>query len=306
MSKPPHQAQSQDVTGLTPAQWRDRLERAAQDEGALAQVLRQLDQEMNQERAWLHDNPSPGRALRAVLRVLGGSEQWNIQQLAGQLKAELQQERALERRYRLWLPDEDRVARLLPYLSQFEGQVRPDDGGLQVVGFRKYKGLHLAPHAEAFVFYLSERFSRREPANFHLSYDASTGCLGIERAFKRELPSIPGVRAIGRAVLCEMARGIVPELDALRAIRIDNATNAATREALVLRLEEGGSVRFRVRRSADADATPLGHLMRKLAADLGLTTGRFRLQLRAYGVLRISLEVLGIRSSPTPPRTAPC
>ena len=78
---------------------------------------------------------------------------------------------------------------------------------------------------------------------------------------------------------------------AIRTIVADNAANVETRQALITSHRDGDTVRFELKPDADPTDTPLGHLMKKLALELGLEPGPFRSEILAYGVLKIELSI---------------
>ncbi len=285
-----------DVSGLTPQQWERRLEEAADDPEALAAVLGELEREMHQEKTWLHDNPEPGNLLDAVLSFFG-QEDGDVELLGQRIKSELRLERHLEERYRSWLPGEDYLDVLFPYLKAFGDEVAPDPGGLQFPGFGKYKGVRRgSASSEIWVFYIADRFPGRDPANFHVTFRRETGELLIKRVYKKELPRIDGISTVGRAVLAEMIRELVPSLVDIRELEVDNAANQATRDALLRFTPSGDGVEFALRDDADPARTPLGHLMLKLVSELGMRpvaseTGPFRVFLGRFGTLRIEMSV---------------
>lgn len=277
-------------TGLSPEDWETQLEAAADDAGRLAASLGRLKTEMEQERSWLHENPTPGGVFKALFRFFNSGAA-DLEQLGATLRAELYAERRLRRRYRSWLPDEAPVDRLLPYLKGFGGEIQRAPDGLQFPGFIKFKGLEHNDAHQAFAFFLDARFPGRDPANFHLSFEPLRGELVIERVYKKELPRPARGPSAARAVLAELARDITPDLRAVRLLVVDNAANLETRRALLRVERESGRARYRLRPDAAVARTPLGHLMRAFAGELGLRPGAFRLRVNAFGVLKIELPV---------------
>lgn len=206
-------------------------------------------------------------------------------------------ERYLKRRYRSWLPGEDYLNILFPYVKDFGEKVEPDEGGLQFPGYGKYKIVRRGrSSSEIWVFYISEKFPGRDPANFHVSFLHETGELIVKRVYKKELPRIEGVSTVGRAVLGEMIRELAP-LTEIREVEIDNAANEATRDALLSTKPSSDNVEFVLREDGDPAKTPLGHLMLDLTAELGMKPvpnpngERFRLFLGRFGTLRIEMSV---------------
>jgi len=281
-----------DLSGLTPEEWESRLEEAADQPDRLAGILKELDHEMRQEKTWLHENPEPGDLFSTILEFLGRPEDDDLERLGSEIRSELQKERWLKKRYRSWLPGEVHLDRLFRYLKDFGGEVRRDDGGLQFPGFLKYKGIRRKSKDEVFVFYLSERFPGRNPANFHVAFDASNGDLLFKRAYKKELRVLDGMTTVGRAVLSELIREVVPSLSDIRAFVADNAANIRTRQALIASRKKGNSVVYEPRPDCDVASTPLGNLMSKLALEMGLTPGGFHLEVRPFGMLHIELDIL--------------
>jgi len=254
------------------------------------------DVSMRQERTWLHDNPEPGKLFAAVFAFFG-KEDADVEALGKELKDELQVERYLEEQYRSWLPGEDFLDVLFPYLKDFGEQVALDVGGLQFPGFDKYKGVRRSgSSSEIWVFFISRRFPGRDPANFHVSFLRDTGELIVKRVYKKELPRIDGISTVGRAVLAEMIHELVPSLADIREFEVDNAANQATRDGLMTSRPSGDGVEFVLRDDADAAKTPLGHLMLKLVGELGMKPGPFRLFLGPFGTLRIEMSVSATRA----------
>jgi hypothetical protein len=279
-----------DVAGLTPEVWQKRLEAAAHDAGALARVLAELEREMQKERTFLHDHPEPGRLFTTILDFLGRPDDDDIAALGEKIRDELRLERRLKERYRSWFPGEDVLDLLFPYLKEFGEPVVPDTGGLQFPGFVKYKGTRRGRTSDMWVFYISERFPGREPANFHVTFVAGSGELILKRIYKKELPRIEGISTASRAVLAEMIRELTA-LTAIRQVIVDNAANRATREALMSSQPADEGVAFVVRDGADPAKTPLGHLMRELVRELGLVPGTFRVFAQPFGILRLEMDV---------------
>ena len=221
------------VSGLTPDQWEEQLEQVAEDPAALADSLGQLEHEMHQENVWMHKNPTCGNLFKTLFRFFG-QHNTSLEQLGKRIQEELHAERRLKERYRSWMPGEDYLDRLFPYLKGFGAPVQPDDGGLQFPGFTKYKGIKRGAKIEVFSFYISNRFPGRDPANFHLSFDSKEGELVIERVYKMELPRIEGIPTVGRAVTAELIADITTQPAVIRRLVIDNAANLKTREALII------------------------------------------------------------------------
>jgi hypothetical protein len=281
-----------DLSGRTPEEWESRLEEAADQPDRLGEIVEELDHEMRQERTWLHENPEPGDLFSTILEFLGRPEDDDLERLGSQIKSELQKERWLKKRYRSWLPGEVYQDRLFRYLKDFGGEVRRDDSGLQFPGFLKFKGFRRESRHGVFAFYLSERFPGRDPANFHVAFDPSNGDLLFKRAYKMELPVLDGMTTVGRAVLSELIRDVVPSLSDIRAFVVDNAANISTRQALIASRKQDDSVVYEPRPDGDVASTLLGNLMLKLALEMGLLPGDFRLEVRPFGMLRIELDIL--------------
>jgi len=277
------------VAGLTPDQWQEHLDAISEDPDALATQLAALEQEMRQENTWVHDNPTPGPIFKAIFRFLKRRDD-DLEQLGAKIHSELHAERRLKERYRGWLPGEQAADRLFPFLKDFGGEVQPEAGGLQFEGFAKYKGLKRGSKVEVFAFYLNERFPGRDPANFHLSFTPADGELVIARVYKMELPRAAGESA-ARAVLAELIGDIAPDPGAIHKLVVDNAANLETRQALLALDRSDGSVRYSIKAGADPARTPLGHLMLRLAAELGLAAGELSARVDRFGVLKITLPV---------------
>jgi hypothetical protein len=280
-----------EVSGLTPATWEDRLGKAASDPRRLAELLSELEGEISREHTFLHGDPEPDNLLSLVLDFFGLPDDNDYEGLGKRIETELTAERWLKKRYRSWLPGEEVLDRIFPYVKNFGADVREDRSGLQFPGFKKHKGIRRGKTSEAYVLYLSERFPGREPANFHLLYDPAEEELVIKRVYRKELPRIEGSASAARAVLAEMAADIVPSLPALRSLLVDNAANVETRQALISSLREDDEVIFALKPTADPAATPLGNLMVKLARELGLVPGQFSCQVCAFGLLKIELAL---------------
>jgi len=282
-----------DVAGLEPEEWERRLEAAAADPEALASVLSGLDHEIRQEKTWLHDNPSPGPLLRIILGFLGDDEDEDLERLGEQITAELQHERALWERYRPWRPGEDHLERLYPFIKDFHGEIALEEDGLQFPGFTRHGGVAGGPDPEAMALFLSDRFPGRIPASFHVAFHRRDGEIVIKRVFKRELPRVEGITTVGRAVTAELIRRVAPGLERIRELVVDNAANQQTRRLLLRHQPGSGRASFTPAPGADVAATPLGHFMVELARELGLVPGELRMEIRAYGLLRLELDVRG-------------
>jgi hypothetical protein len=278
------------VAGLTPQEWEEHLELVADDPEKLQAALEALDREMHQESSWVHENPTPGPLFKAVFRFFGKKDD-DIQGLGQQIKVELHAERRLQDRYRGWLPGEEWCDRLFPYLKDFGGEVHHESGGLQFEGFTKYKGVERKQKTEVFAFYLNERFPGRAPANFHLSFNAEDGELVIERVYKMELPRPSDGPSVVRLVMAELEADVVPKLNDLKKLVVDNAANVETRQALIEARPDAEGVNYEPVEGADVDATPLGHLMRKFISELGLDSGDFVIRVNRFGVLKIILPI---------------
>jgi len=280
------------VSGRTPAEWEGLLEEAADRPERLAELLDSLEIEIRQETSFLHEKAEPGNLFTIILDFFGLPEDSDYERLARKIKSELEAERSLKRRYRSWLPGEDVLERLFPFIKNFNGEVREHSGGLQFEGFLKFKGIGRCARSEVYTLYLSERFPGRDPANFHLLFDEAKGELVIKRVYRKELPRIDRPTTAARAVLTEMIRDIVPASSDIRTIVVDHAANVETRQALIVSRRDGAEVSFELDPGGDPAATPLGNLMTKLAVELGLEPGAFRLEILAYGVLKIELAIV--------------
>ncbi len=277
------------VAGLTPDQWEERLDSVSDEPEKLAAALEQLEQEMRQEDTWVHDNPTPGPIFKAIFRFFSREDD-RLEALGEKIHSELHAERRLKDRYRGWLPGEVPTDRLFSYLKDFGGEVHPDEEGVQFEGFLKYKGLHRGTTVDAFTFFLNDRFPGRDPANFHLSYLPAFGELVIKRVYKMELPRRKG-KSAARAVLAEMVDEIVLDRSTIRSLVVDNAANIETRQAFLRVTRTEDDVKYEIRARVDPAKTPLGHLMLKMAARLGLKPGDFTSKVNQFGVLKISLPV---------------
>lgn len=283
---------AENVSGRTPAEWERLLEEAADRPDRLAALLESLESEIKQETSFLHEKAEPDNLFAIILDFFGAPEDNDYERLAQKIKSELEAERRLKRRYRSWLPGEDVLERLFPFVKNFNGEVREDSGGLQFEGFLKFKGVSRGARSEVYTLYLSERFPGRDPANFHILFDGAKGDLVIKRVYRKELPRIDRPATAARAVLAEMIHDIVPALSDLRTIVVDHAANVETRQALIVSRPDGDAVSFELDPGGDPAATPLGNLMKKLAGELGLEPGAFRMEILAYGVLKIELSIL--------------
>jgi hypothetical protein len=274
------------IAGLTPSDWESRLEKAAGSPDTLAPVLDALRREMSQETTWLHDHPSPDGMLSAVLGFFGRQDDDDVAALAAQLEWELQRERSLLRRYRGWRPNETWYDRLAPYLKSIEAHVAPTDLGLQFPGYLKVAG---TSDDDAATFFLSEMFPGRDPANFHVTADAGT--VVLKRIYKMDLPRLDGGRSTARAVLAEMIMALVGDTASILRIVVDNAANRETRQALLTCVGEGNEAAFVPVPNADPARTILGHLMLRLAAELGRAPGALSFRVLPFGMLRLELPV---------------
>ncbi len=283
---------AENVSGRTPAEWEKLLEEAADHPERLGALLKELESEISQETTFLHENPEPDNLFAIILDFFGVPDDDDYERLAQTIKAELQAERRLKRRYRTWLPGEEVLDRLFPFIKNFSGEVREERSGLQFEGFLKFKGIRRDTTSEVYALYLSERFPGRDPANFHILFDGAEGDLVIKRVYRMELPRLEGTVTAARAVLAELIRDIVPALSDIRTIVVDNAANRETRRAMISSRNEEGSASFELTPGADPAATPLGRLMGQLALELGLAPGAFRAEILAYGVLKIELSIV--------------
>ncbi len=280
----------QSVAGLTPQQWEHRLERAASDPEALKQVLDDLDKEMRQEKTWLHENPSPGKLLSAVFRFMGRDDT-DFVNLGKRIDKELDWEKSLKRRYRGWLPGEEALDRIFPYMKDFSGEVTECKDGIQFEGFAKFKGIYKGSKREVFTFYVNDRFPGRDPANFHLLFDPCDRSLVIKRVYRMELPPMPEGPSTARAILAEMTRDICPSLDEIAHLVVDNAANLETRKALIHAEQADDGVTYQLNQGASVSQTPLGHLMLKLADELGMSHSGFSTSVSSFGILEMDLGV---------------
>ena len=278
------------VAGLTPQEWEDHLESVADNPEKLQAALEALNHEMHQETSWVHENPTPGPLFKAVFRFFGKND-GDLEDLGHQIKDELHAERRLQDRYRGWLPGEEWCDRLFPYLKEFAGEVHQESAGLQFEGFTKYQGIERKLKTAVFAFFLNERFPGRAPANFHMSFNAEDGELVIERVYKMELPRPPEGPSVSRLVMAELVADLVPKLNDLKKLVVDNAANVETRQALIEARPDSEGVNYEPILGANVDATPLGYLMRKFATELGLESGDFVIRVNRYGVLKIILPI---------------
>ena len=283
---------SEGAAGLTPEKWRQRLEEAAFAPDSLHRVLDALEREMKRERSWVHDNPSPDHLLKGLITFFLDADDHDYERQARQIRDELSREAQLRERYRSWLPGEDAQDRLFLYVKDFIGQIDPDPTGVQFPGFLKYKGIHSGLAPEAYVFFLNERFPGRDPANFHVVFEPESGRVILKRIYRMELPRIKGASA-ARAVLAEMIQELVPDVQSITSLEVDNAANVETRQALMDSHEEAGVGVFKSKQGADVHSTVLGHLMIKLAERLGLSPGEFSVRILPFGLLEIAMAVAG-------------
>lgn len=278
------------MAGRTPEEWEAALEHAVDHPEHLDALLAELDREVLAESSWIRDNPAPSRLTRALLRWLGRGDE-DRAELEARLKRELAWERGLVKRYRTWLPRESYQDRLSLYLKDFPAEVAPDPTGLQLPGFSRYAGVYRsATTSQVFCFFVDDRFPGRDPANFSLRFEATTGELVLERLYKKELPRPPDGRPVGRVIVRELALDLVGDPARIRQIEVDNAANQETRKALMITREEDGRLAFEPRPGADPRKTPLGHFMVKLAGELGLAELEMRFFVQLLGVIRIELD----------------
>ena len=280
------------VSGRAPAEWEAHLERCAGDPVALTEALSQMAAEMRRERSWLHDNPPVGGLLSAILEFFARPEDNDVEALSRQLESELRAERTLKERYRSWLPGEDYLDVLFPYLKSFGGEVHVDEEGVQFPEYVKVTGLKTGGTRAVVAFFVHERFPGRDPANFQLAFDTFEGTLVAKRAYKMDLKASPDHPSVGRAVLGELIRVVCPNLSSLRRFIVDNAANRATRDDLLIRVRSSDDdVRFGLRPGFRPDDTLLGRLMRRLVGDLGLTAGPLHASVGPFGTLRFEMAV---------------
>jgi hypothetical protein len=279
------------VAGRAPEEWEARLEQAAKGLMDLDGVLCELKQEIGSEHSWIEDNPAPSTLVRMFLEFIGETD-GDRNRFEERIEREIAHERSLVRRYRTWKPGESWQDRLNMYLKEFPAQVRADGEGLQFPGFVKYKGIHRSDGAgQAFACYLNERFPGRDPANFYVTFDATSGELILKRIYKKELPRLDGKRSAARAVLRELIRDVADPVSGIRQIEVDNVANRRTRQELMIVEKTDGRTLFSARPGADVEGTPLGYLMRTLAMELGLVPGPFRVSVQQFGIIRIELDV---------------
>lgn len=273
---------SNDASGLTPEQWRKRLEEALLDPGTLARELVDLEKEMKGERSFLHCTPSPDSLLKSVMGFLMDKKDDDYERLGKKVKAELAREQKLLKRYRTWKDGEDFNDRLFMYLKDFAAKVKADMAGIQFPGFLKYQGIYNGPeYSESYIFYINERFPGRDPANFHVVFYPKTGKVIIKRVYKMELPRYEGKCSAARSILKEMINEIVPDHLMITEIEVDNAANIETRKLLL-----GKKNRCQ---DEDLEKTPLGYLMKKLLLELGLLPGSFNYQISPFDIIKIEL-----------------
>ena len=278
------------ASGFTPKQWRERLERAADQPRTLAVEFAELEKEMRSERSFLHSNPSPGGLMKSVMSFLMDDDDDDYERLAKNIRSELARENHLLEQFRSWKPGEDVEDRLFLYVKEFGGTLKPDTKGVQFPGFIKYQGIHSTDtQSESYIFYLNEKFPGRDPANFHLVFIPKTGEVIIKRVYRMELPRQEGQGSPARSVLRELVYEIVPDLNAITEFEVDNAANIKTREALLEPKEQKGD--FGARAGGDAENTPIGHLMKKLCIELGLSPGEYKVHAMPFGMLRIEMFV---------------
>jgi hypothetical protein len=277
------------VVGLTPEQWHDRLEQAADDRAALEAALAELESEISREDSWLHMNPAPDSLLSGVLSFFSGDR--DVDQLSKRIKSELHRELRLKTRFRGWNENESWRDRVFAYVKDFPGDMQPDTAGVQFPGWSKYQGQVWNRKPESYIFFINEKFPGRDPANFHVQFDPETGEVLIKRVYKMDLPRIEGISTAARAVLAEMISELIPDLSVVSNLVIDNAANIATRQALIRCKDVQGEPKYEEVEDACVEETPLGHMMRKLATELGLQPGTFTFRVLPYGLLRISIAV---------------
>jgi len=279
------------VAGRAPEEWEARLEQAAKGLMKLDDVLCELKQEIGSEHSWLEDNPAPSTLARMFLEFVGATDS-DRARFEERIEREIAYERSLVRRYRTWRPGESWQDRLNMYLKEFPAQVRADGEGLQFPGFIKYKGTYRSDSvSQAFACYLNERFPGRDPANFYVTYDATSGELILKRIYKKELPRLDGNRSASRAVLRELIGDVAHPVSGIRQIEVDNVANQKTRQDLMIVEKTDGGTIFSTRPGADVENTPLGYLMRTLARELGLEPGPFHVSVQQFGIIRIELDV---------------
>jgi len=72
---------------------------------------------------------------------------------------------------------------------------------------------------------------------------------------------------------------------------VDNAANTETRKAL-MSVDPSENNEHSIKPGADPAKTVLGHMMQKLAVELGFAPGEFHFRILTFGLLRIELDVL--------------
>ena len=277
------------TAGLTPEQWHDRLEAAANDPELLSKELAALESEISREGSWLHLNPAPDSLISGVLSFFAGETDQDT--LARKIKSELHREHRLKERFRARKPGESWRDRVFAYIKDFPGEILADENGVQFPGFSKYQGLVWNRKPETYVFYINEKFPGRDPANFHVQFDPETGEVLIKRVYKMDLPRPETGSSAARSVLAEMIFELIPNLSVVKSLVVDNAANIKTRQTLMCAKTGSGNPTYEKVEGADAAATPLGHMLEKLAKELGLVPEGFGCQLLPYGMLRLWVEV---------------
>ena len=76
-----------------------------------------------------------------------------------------------------------------------------------------------------------------------------------------------------------------------RTSGLANLSHVATRKALIRCTQDQDGPKYDEVENACVEETPLGHMMRKLAGELGMQPGKFAFRVLPYGLLRISLAV---------------
>lgn len=280
-----------DVSGLTPNQWRIRLDEVSKDPVKLSAALVEMEREMKQERSWIHDAPTTEPLMKSIISFFLDDDDDDYVRLGRTIREELAREDRLKDLFRSWMPDENYMDRLFLYVKDFAGNILPDDTGLQFPGFKKYKGINKGYNAEGYVFFLNERFPGRDPANFHVQLDGDDHEVILKRIYRMELPRIEGITTPARAVLAEMIADIAPDPSVIRALVVDNAANIKTRQVLLNSTVTDSGADFSENKKADVAETPLGNLMTKLAQEIALVPGDFDMQVMPYGMLKITLKV---------------
>jgi hypothetical protein len=273
--------------GYSADEWADRLGAALDrgDHDELRGLITEMRGEMRGEARHLsrHGRAPLLERLTEHARRLLSSDPTEIEAL----EAELVEERRILRDFKSRYTGSYLPAVLRPFLESCCVFVGPTEGGAQFDGFDKYGGQTVGRRREAVTLYTRSEAGAGEdadyvPPNFFSAFDGAYGEFVVRRAYRTVLP-----RGAGTECILEHVRELVPDLGDLRRVRIDDVQNRPTYDAHVSTAEGAR----RLRKSAEAEHTPLGRLSTRILERLGLAVESMDAHLDGFGVLDLVVVV---------------